>query len=113
MRNKLLYAVLAAAIFGASFAAAYAYAPYQADRLKKGAVFCRSAVDMIEAVRAGDDLRWIDSIPTCVRTNHTLQVRVIDCRSGRCDIRFFDALTDDGQGVTGTGYVRRSDLYKS
>lgn len=113
MKNKLLYAVLAAVVFGASFAAAYAYAPYHADRLRKGAVFCRSAVDIFEAVRAGDDLQWIDALPSCVRTNHTLTVRVIDCRAGWCGVRFFDVISDDGQGVTDTGYVRRSDLYNS
>lgn len=105
MKKHLIYALTGLAVFSSSFAAAYGYSAYAADRLKTGAVFCFNRSAMYEAEQAGNDLEWLGAVRGCVRTNHTLAVKTITCGLSSCEIRFFDV-------ATGTGYVKRSDLYK-
>jgi hypothetical protein len=105
MKKHLIYALAGLAVFSSSFAAAYGYSAYAADRLRKGAVFCFNRAAMHEAVQAGDDLEWLGAVRGCVRTNHTLAVKTISCGLSSCEVRYFDL-------VSGTGHVKRSDLYK-
>lgn len=108
MRNKLLYAVLAAVIFGASFAAAYAYALTSADRLKGESLMCLTPTSLRELRQAVDanDMEWAGSVKACVVTYHDYRVRVLQCSASNCLIRYFDR----GGGI---GYVEHRSLFKS